>query len=153
MWIVLLYCFSDFSKASDKLKRELAIIVAFSIMFSYMCLFEMHARAYDKLLRALTASEWEGGMLKNEEWLMFLRALLSTKRGSSATISTRLDNIISLSLHNYFCFFFSLLFVFLRLHFPQCGHCVIWCGRGEVILQIFEKEKKEKISKKIKKIF
>jgi len=50
MWTSLSHCFSDFLKAFDELKRAFAIVIAF------LCLFEMHAEAYDKLL-ALTASE------------------------------------------------------------------------------------------------
>jgi len=57
MWTHLSYYFFDFSKAFDKLKRELAILIVFFIVFSYLCFFEMHAQAYDKLLQALTTSE------------------------------------------------------------------------------------------------
>jgi len=58
--IVLLslpHYFADYSKAFDKLKRALRIIIVFIFMFSYQQLFELYGQVYDKLLRALTASE------------------------------------------------------------------------------------------------
>jgi len=37
------YCYIDYSKAFDNLKRELCLIVEFIFMFSYLLLFEMPA--------------------------------------------------------------------------------------------------------------
>ena len=65
----------DYSKAFDKLKRALCIIIVFVFMFSYKHLFELHEQAYDKLLQALTASEGDGDILKKEEWLILHRPL------------------------------------------------------------------------------
>ena len=73
---------ADYSKAFDKLKRALCIIIVFIFMFSYLHLFEMHGQVYDKLLRALTASKWEIDILKNKKWLMLVRPpLVSIERG------------------------------------------------------------------------
>jgi len=48
----------DFSKAYDTIMRSLTLIVVSFSVFSYLHLSRMHARVYDTLLRALTASEW-----------------------------------------------------------------------------------------------
>jgi len=50
--------FTDFSKAFDKFRRALTIISAFLLKYSYLHPSELHAQVFDKLLRALTASEW-----------------------------------------------------------------------------------------------
>ena len=47
----------DFSMAFDKFKRALPLFAISLLVFSYLHHFEMHAKAHDKLLRALTASE------------------------------------------------------------------------------------------------
>jgi len=60
--IMLLSAFdfsTDFSKAFDKFKRALVIIPRCMFWCSYSHLSELHAQIYDKLLRALTASELE----------------------------------------------------------------------------------------------
>jgi len=49
--------FTDFSKAFDKFKRALMIISAFLFKCFYLHRPELHAQMFDKLLRALTASE------------------------------------------------------------------------------------------------
>ena len=61
--IVLLsfpHYFVDYSKALDKLKRALCIIIEFMFMFSYLHWFEMPAQTYDKLLHAsrIRIIEW-----------------------------------------------------------------------------------------------
>ena len=50
--------FTDFSKAFDKFRRALTIISAFLFKCSYLHPSELHAQLFDKLLRALMASEW-----------------------------------------------------------------------------------------------
>ena len=47
----------DFSKAYDTIMRALTIIDVSFLVFSYIPHSGMHARVYDKLLRALTTSE------------------------------------------------------------------------------------------------
>ena len=42
IWTSLSHCFSDFSLTFDKLKRALAIIITFFIVFSYMYLSKMN---------------------------------------------------------------------------------------------------------------
>ena len=49
--------FTDFSKAFDKFRRALVTISAFLFKCSYLHRSELHAQTFDKLLRALTASE------------------------------------------------------------------------------------------------
>ena len=49
--------FTDFSKAFDTFVRALVIISAFLFKCSYLHTSEFHAQVFDKLLRALTASE------------------------------------------------------------------------------------------------
>jgi len=49
--------FIDFSKAFDKFMRTLVIISIFLFKCSYLNSSEFHAQVFDKLLRALTASE------------------------------------------------------------------------------------------------
>jgi len=48
---------TDFSKACDKFRRALTIILRFMFKCSYSHSFELHAHVFDKLTRALTASE------------------------------------------------------------------------------------------------
>jgi len=57
MFITAFTSFTDFLKAFDKFKRALMIISAFLFKCSYSHPFELHAQMFDKLLRALTASE------------------------------------------------------------------------------------------------
>jgi len=47
----------DFSKAFDMFSIALVIIHVFIFMCSYLHSSELHAQVFDKLLRALTASE------------------------------------------------------------------------------------------------
>ena len=55
--------------AFDKFKMALTLFVASLLVFYYLQHFEMHAKAYDKLLRAPTASELERRVLRDkEEW-------------------------------------------------------------------------------------
>jgi len=48
----------DFSMAFDEFKRPLTLFAPSFIVFSYSYHCKMHATTYDKLLRALMASEW-----------------------------------------------------------------------------------------------
>ena len=48
---------TDFSKVFDKFRRVLIIISRFIFTCSYLHPAELHAQVYDKLVRALTASE------------------------------------------------------------------------------------------------
>ena len=48
---------TDFSKACDKFRRALTIILCFMFKFSYSHSFELHAHAFDKLMRALIVFE------------------------------------------------------------------------------------------------
>ena len=48
----------DFSKEFDKFRRALTIILRFLFKCSYLHPSELHAQVFDKLLWALTASEW-----------------------------------------------------------------------------------------------
>jgi len=48
---------TNFSNAFDKFKRALTITPAFTIGCSYLHSSNLHAQVFDKLLRALTASE------------------------------------------------------------------------------------------------
>ena len=41
---------ADYSKAFDKLKRALCILIFFIFMFSHWHLFEMYVQVYDKIL-------------------------------------------------------------------------------------------------------
>ena len=58
--------FTDFSKAFDKFMRALVIISAYLFKCSYLYTSEFHAQVFDKLLGALTASEWEPWILSIE---------------------------------------------------------------------------------------
>ena len=49
---------SDFSMAFDEFKWPLTLFVVSFVVFSYSLHSKMYAITYDKLLRALTASEW-----------------------------------------------------------------------------------------------
>jgi len=49
---------TDLSKACEKFRRALTIILQFMFKFFYLHPSELHAQVFDKLLRALTASEW-----------------------------------------------------------------------------------------------
>jgi len=57
MFITTFTSFIDFSKAFDKFRRALVIISAFLFRCSYSHASELYAQMFDKLLRALTASE------------------------------------------------------------------------------------------------
>jgi len=50
--------FTDFSKAFDTFRRALTIISAFLFKCSDLHPSKLHVQVFDKLLRALTASEW-----------------------------------------------------------------------------------------------
>jgi len=58
IWSPLFDHSSDFSKAHDTIMRTLTITAVSFPVFSYIHHSRMHARVYDTLLRALTASEW-----------------------------------------------------------------------------------------------
>ena len=64
---------ADFSKAFDKFRRALTITPIFMLGCSYLHSSELQAQVFDKLLRALTASELAMRVLNAaEEWLMLL---------------------------------------------------------------------------------
>jgi len=56
-WTTFFDYYFDFSMAFDKFKRALSLFVPSLLVFSYSHYFETHTKAYDKLLRTLTASE------------------------------------------------------------------------------------------------
>ena len=58
--------FTDFSKAFDKFVRALVIISAFLFKCLYLHTSEFHAQVFDKLLRALTASELVAWTIRRE---------------------------------------------------------------------------------------
>ena len=74
--IIFLVAFNHstgFSKAFDKFRRALTIISTFLFKCSYLHSSELQAQVFDKLLRALTASELAMRVLNAaEEWLMLL---------------------------------------------------------------------------------
>ena len=55
---------TDFSKAFDKFRRALTITRTFTSECSYLHSFELHAQVFDKLLRALIASELVAWILR-----------------------------------------------------------------------------------------
>jgi len=57
MFITAFTSFTDFSMAFDKFRRALVIISAFLFKYSYSHSSQFHTQVFDKLLRALTASE------------------------------------------------------------------------------------------------
>ena len=57
MWSTFFKHTFDFSMAFDEFKRPLTLFTPSFLVFSYSHNYEMHATTYDKLLRALTASE------------------------------------------------------------------------------------------------
>jgi len=75
-WTNFFDYYFNFFMPFDKFKRALTLFATFLPVLSYLHYFEMHAKAHDKLLRALTASERERRVLGDkEEWLMLLRPL------------------------------------------------------------------------------
>jgi len=112
MWTTFFDHAFDFSIAFDEFKRALTLFAIFLLVFSYLYHFEMHAKAHDKLLRALTVSELTARVLRDKEWLKLLAPLWH----SSGTISTR-PGIITLTLLPSFHFlsFSSYLVVDIRL--------------------------------------
>jgi len=95
----------DFSMAFDKCKRTLTFFATILLVLSYSHHFEMHAKAHDKLLRALTASELMTRALRDRKWLM----LLVTLWHSLCTFSARPDILV-----------LTLLFSFHFLSFSFC---------------------------------
>ena len=72
-WTNFFDYYFNFSMTFDKFKRALTLF-AVLLVFSYLHHFHMHAKAHDKLLRALAASELMPRVLSDdEEWLMLLR--------------------------------------------------------------------------------
>ena len=67
MWSTFFDRDSDFSMAFDKFKRALTLFAISLLVFSYLYHFEMHTKAHDKLLRALTASELTLRVLSDNE--------------------------------------------------------------------------------------
>ena len=64
----------NFSIAFDKCKRAMIFFTMILLVFSYAHPLEMNVATYDKLLRALMASELMLRVLSNdEEWLMLLK--------------------------------------------------------------------------------
>jgi len=66
-WTTFFDYYFDFSMAFDKFKRALTLFVPSLLAFSYSHYFEMHAKAHDKLLIALTASELAAQVLSAKE--------------------------------------------------------------------------------------
>ena len=97
----------DFSMALDKFKGALTPFATSLLVFSYLHPFEMHAKAHNKLLRALTVTELIVRVLRGKEWLMLLKPLWH----SLGAISTR-PGIIVLTLPLLFLFFIFSLLVF-----------------------------------------
>jgi len=58
MWSIFFDHAFDFSMAFDEFKRPLTLFAPSFLVFSYSHHSKMHATTYDKLLRALTTSEW-----------------------------------------------------------------------------------------------
>jgi len=58
MWSIFFDDAFDFSVAFDEFKNPLTLFAPSFLVFFSSHHFEMHATTYDKLLRALTASEW-----------------------------------------------------------------------------------------------
>ena len=98
----------DFSMAFDKFKGALTLFATSLLVFSYLHPFEMHAKAHDKLLQALTAFELIVRVLRDKEWLMLLKPLWH----SLGTINTQPRIIILTLSHLLFIFFIFSLFVF-----------------------------------------
>jgi len=61
--------------AFDEFKRALTLFAASLPVFSYLHPFKVHAKAHDKLLRALTVSELIVRALRDKERLMLLKPL------------------------------------------------------------------------------
>ena len=68
MWSTFFDHDFDFSMAFDEFKRALTLFAPSLLVFSYSHPFEMHAKAHDKLLRALTVSELTTRILRGKEW-------------------------------------------------------------------------------------
>jgi len=113
-WTTFFDYYFDFAMAFDKFKRALTLFAPSLLVFSYSHCFEMHAKAHDKLLRALTAFELTTRILRDKEWLMLLTPLWN----SSGTFSAR-PGIIVLTFPPSFYFLFSL---FLVLFLFSCGY-------------------------------
>jgi len=58
MWCTFFDHAFDFSMAFDEFMRPLTLFTPYFLVFSYLHLSEMYTITYDKLLRALTTSEW-----------------------------------------------------------------------------------------------
>jgi len=67
MWSTFFGHAFDFSMRFDKCKRTLTFFAMILLVLSYSHHFEMHAKAHDKLLRALTAFELTTFILRDEE--------------------------------------------------------------------------------------
>jgi len=94
---------TNFLKAIDKFGKALTVIPRFMFKCSYSRSFELLAQAYDKLLRALAASELKARVLRDKEWLMLLKPLWH----SLGTFSGR-PSILVLTLSLLFIFFLFL---------------------------------------------
>ena len=74
MWNTFFDHAFDFSMSFNKFKRAPTLFAPSLLVFSYLHHSEMHALTFDKLLRALTASELTPRVLsEDDEWLMLLR--------------------------------------------------------------------------------
>ena len=98
MWTTFFDHAFDFSMPFDKFKRALTLFATFLLVFSSLCHFEMHAKAHDKLLIALTTSELTARVLRDKEWLM----LLAPMWHSSGTISTQPGIIVLTFLSSFY---------------------------------------------------
>ena len=73
MWDTFFDHAFNFSMAFDKFKRALTLFTIFLLVFPYLHHFEMHVKAHDKLLGALTTSKLTTSAVSNEEeWLMLI---------------------------------------------------------------------------------
>ena len=82
MFVTAFTSFTDFSKAFYKSMRALIIISAFLFKCSYLHTSEFHAQVFDKLLGALTASEWE-------PWILSIEGVADAPSTSHNTILRR----------------------------------------------------------------
>ena len=62
-WTTIFNLFYDFSKVIDKIKRMLNVFGTILVITSYLLFSELWSQEFDKLLRALMASDLKGRVL------------------------------------------------------------------------------------------
>ena len=67
MWNTFFDHAFNFSMAFEKFKWALTLFATFLLVFSYLHHFEMHVKAHDKLLGALTTFELTTPVVSNKE--------------------------------------------------------------------------------------